>query len=920
MRVRVYETDSVHKSMSALRQGSIIVVADQDFHTVEASFKEAFFTHTSTSPNLQIIASLDVARRQMELEGYELVGRAIQLAIEMRRAINAHPLISKYFRVATAAEMIPAEYRKSGFTDWGAPGWTMTDTIGALDNDEFYLDPTRITLLCGTAGYDGTQFKALLASEHDIQINKTSRNSVLVQININNTRSDLAHLIKALADMARGTEKRLAEGGEAEQAAFKARVKSLVEDVPDLPDFQRFHDAFRDDPKSATQEGHMREAYYMAYDAANCEHVKLYSKEIDDRLAKGPELVSAKFVIPYPPGFPIMVPGQVVTQGDHRVHAQARREGDPRLRRRQGPRAPEARRAGEAQGQVGGGQHDRLVLRRRCASTRRSRSSSRSPSGTTSASSPSRASAWGRSPPPCWPVSSSDSSGSPSRSPSRRPSSSCSCSPSATASGPQFVRGVAKDGLPQAIFSAVQCVLSLLVPVAIAKLAGYDLGYAAGLYSGSQTISAAMGLSTDAINRLGLAADQAKALLDSMPIAYAVTYMFGTVGSAIVIAVFGPALLRIDLPAACKEYEEKQGGTKEMGGAGSAWHRWEVRAFRVAPGGKAHGLRAVEAEALVPDARVFVMRVRRNGVIEDATADTVLREGDVVAIAGLREVLVKVIGANATEVEDPELLNVPVEGVDVYVTNKAIDGKTLAEVAKLPGARGVFLRKITRGATATTIPILPNTKIERGDILTVVGRTQDTAAAAKMLGVADRPTDVADVAFIGAAIALGALVGSLVLKVGGAPLTLSTAGGALIAGIVFGWLRSVRPSFGRIPSPTVWFMNSVGLNIFIAIVGISAGPGFVNGLKTQGIGLFLWGAVATTIPLVLGMFIAKYVFRFHDALTLGIVSGARTTTASLGLVCDMGRSQVPALGYTVTYAVGNTLLTIWGMVVIMLLS
>jgi putative transport protein len=486
--------------------------------------------------------------------------------------------------------------------------------------------------------------------------------------------------------------------------------------------------------------------------------------------------------------------------------------------------------------------------------------------------------------------------------------------------GPQFVRGVAKDGLPQAIFSAVQCVLSLLVPVAIAKVAGYDLGYAAGLYSGSQTISAAMGLSTDAINRLGLGADQTKALLDSMPIAYAVTYMFGTVGSAIVIAVFGPALLRIDLPAACKDYEEKQGGAKEMGGAGSAWHRWEVRAFRVQPGGQANGLRAVEAEALVPDARVFVMRVRRNGVIEDATVDTVLREGDVVAIAGLREVLVKVIGPKAAEVEDPELLNVPIEGVDVYVTNKAIDGKTLAEVAKLPGARGVFLRKITRGATATTIPILPNTKIERGDILTVVGRTQDTAVAAKMLGVADRPTDVADVAFIGAAITLGALIGSLVLKVGGAPLTLSTAGGALIAGIVFGWLRSVRPSFGRIPSPTVWFMNSVGLNIFIAIVGISAGPGFVNGLKTQGVGLFLWGAAATTIPLILGMFIAKYIFRFHDALNLGIISGSRTTTASLGLVCDQAKSQIPALGYTVTYAVGNTLLTIWGMIIILLMK
>jgi putative transport protein len=506
--------------------------------------------------------------------------------------------------------------------------------------------------------------------------------------------------------------------------------------------------------------------------------------------------------------------------------------------------------------------------------------------------------------------------------------------------GPQFVRGVAKDGLPQAIFAAVQCVFCLLVPVAIVKITGYNLGYAAGLYSGSQTISAAMGLSTDAINRLGLAADQAKNLLDSMPIAYAVTYLFGTVGSAIVIALVGPALFRINLPAACKDYEEKSGGTKELGGAGTAWHRWEMRAFRVQPGATVIGLRAIEAEALIPQARVFVQRIRRNGVIEEASVDTVLREGDVVAVVGPREALVNIIGeraraaavggsrevlANASsgvaiEVDDPELLSVPVEGVDVYVTNKETDGKTLVELAGRPSARGVFLRKITRGAVATSIPILPNTKIFRGDIVTLVGRTQDTNAAIKMLGVPDRPTDVADVAFIGAGIAVGALVGALVWKVAGVPLTLSTAGGALISGLICGWLRSVHPKFGRIPTSTVWFMNSVGLNIFIAIVGISAGPGFVNGLRTQGIGLFLWGALATTVPLLLGMFIGKYIFRFHDALLLGIVSGARTTTASLGLVCDIGKSQVPALGYTVTYAVGNTLLTIWGMVAIMLLS
>ena len=312
-RIRVYESDSVHKSMSALRQGSIIVVADQDFPKVEAAFKEAFFTHTSTSPNLQIIASLDLARRQVELEGYELVQRAIQLAIEVRREINNHPLISKYFRAATPAEMIPAEYRRSEFQDYGAPGWTIAKTAKALREDEFFLDPTRITLLCGNAGYDGSQFKGILASDYDIQINKTSRNSVLVQININNTRSDMAHLIKALADLSRSIEKRLADGGDAEREAFAARVKSLVEDVPDLPNFSRFHDAFRDDPKSKTSEGHMRAAYYMAYDAASCEYIKLNDRKIDERLKNGPELVSAKFVIPYPPGFPIMVPGQVVT-------------------------------------------------------------------------------------------------------------------------------------------------------------------------------------------------------------------------------------------------------------------------------------------------------------------------------------------------------------------------------------------------------------------------------------------------------------------------------------------------------------------------------------------------------------------------------------------------------------------------------
>jgi len=312
VRLRVYQTHSTHKSMSCLRQGSMVLVKDPDFHTVEEQFHEAIFTHASTSPNLQIIASLDVARRQMELEGYEMVNRAIQLALDIRREVNTHPLVSKYFRVLGADEMIPGEFRNSGFVDYLTPGTNWATAVKALTEDEFALDVTRLTLVCGSAGFDGTQFKTLLAAEYDIQLNKTSRNSVLLQTNINNTRSDIAHLIKVLVEISQGIEKKLQEGGAAVQKSFAARVKSLMTDVPDLPNFSRFFDTFRENPASKTSEGDMRSAFFGAYREEQCEHLKLFSPEIDKRLKDGPELVSANFVIPYPPGFPIMVPGQVI--------------------------------------------------------------------------------------------------------------------------------------------------------------------------------------------------------------------------------------------------------------------------------------------------------------------------------------------------------------------------------------------------------------------------------------------------------------------------------------------------------------------------------------------------------------------------------------------------------------------------------
>jgi arginine decarboxylase len=292
----------------------MLSVKDVEFHTVEQQFKEAVFTHASTSPNQQLIASLDISRRQMELEGYGLVANAMEIALAIRHAVNNNPLLSKYFRILGADVMVPAQYRQSGFTDYLAPGVNWANMLKSLDEDEFCLDPTRMTLVCGMAGYDGTQFKGILANEYNIQVNKTSRNSVLVQSNINNTRSDVAHLIRVLAEIAGEVDRGLAQGGANAKKTFEARVKSLMTDVPDLPNFSHFHPSFRGDAGTKTNEGDIRSGFYAAYNVAGCEHIRLNDPEIDRRLKAGPELVSANFVIPYPPGFPIMVPGQVITQ------------------------------------------------------------------------------------------------------------------------------------------------------------------------------------------------------------------------------------------------------------------------------------------------------------------------------------------------------------------------------------------------------------------------------------------------------------------------------------------------------------------------------------------------------------------------------------------------------------------------------
>lgn len=483
--------------------------------------------------------------------------------------------------------------------------------------------------------------------------------------------------------------------------------------------------------------------------------------------------------------------------------------------------------------------------------------------------------------------------------------------------GPQFVAGLGKEGPRQIGFSLVILAVCLLAPYICARIAGLDLGYAAGLYAGSQTISASIGVATDQIGRLGLSADQAKTFINQIPIGYAVTYIFGTIGSAIILAQIGPKLISVDLPQACKDYEKQMGG----GVAGmepgmlSAYRHIELRAYKIPAGSDMIGK---PVRDLLPGLRVFVERVRRGEMIFDADANTVLQAGDVASISGRRELLVENLTSKLEEVQDRELLDAPAQFVDVFVTNKEISGKTLQELADSDFARGVYLRKITR--SMVEIPILPGTEILRGDILTITGSRAHVDTAIKELGYADRPVEATDIAFLGTGIVIGGLVGALSYKVSGIPISLSTTGGALLSGLVLGWLRTVRPVFGRIPGPALWLMNTLGLNVFIAVVGITAGPGFVAGLKQVGLSLFLWGAVATSIPMLLSVYIGHYIFKFHPAILFGACAGVRTTTAALGMIQETAKSKIPALGYGMPYAIGNTVLTIFGMVIVLLFS
>jgi arginine decarboxylase len=311
-RVRVYCTQSTHKTLTSLRQGSMIHVHDQDFAGKgAASFYEAYMTYTSTSPNYQILASLDLGRRQASLEGFELVQKQLDYATRLRDAIDNHPLLAKYMHCLSTAELIPAEFRASGLDK--PPRSGLDSMSDAWEQDEFVLDLSRISLYIGLTGIDGATFKCeQLMDKFGIQVNKTSRNTVLFMTNIGTTRSSVAYLIEVLVKIARDFDESIAEMSPTQQAAHARAVLKQTNPSAPLPDFSGFHPAFLDPSDHPTPEGDARRAFFLSYDDTRCEY--LLPDEVEQRILAGQQVVSATFVTPYPPGCPVLVPGQVFTR------------------------------------------------------------------------------------------------------------------------------------------------------------------------------------------------------------------------------------------------------------------------------------------------------------------------------------------------------------------------------------------------------------------------------------------------------------------------------------------------------------------------------------------------------------------------------------------------------------------------------
>ncbi|APE21791.1 MULTISPECIES: aspartate-alanine antiporter [Streptomyces] len=486
--------------------------------------------------------------------------------------------------------------------------------------------------------------------------------------------------------------------------------------------------------------------------------------------------------------------------------------------------------------------------------------------------------------------------------------------------GPQFFRGLKKDGMPQVVNAVVVCVTGLLVSWGFAVMLGYGPGLSAGLLGGALTQSAVIGVAQDAIGNLpGLSAEQMKTEENLVAIGYAVTYPLGTILCAMLLANVLPKLYKRDLAQESAQLAKELDAPGDNPDLAEGYYEVVLRAYQMDHSPLVgRTIDDFENQQKELGHRIYITRVRREGQILAHDQQTVLRSGDVVAVSALRGSLVDFDARThiGPETDDVELLGYETETLHVVASEKAQLGRTVAEVRREPFMVGVYIDKIYR--SGAEFPYRLSTTLERGDTVVLTGPKRLVDPAGKALGKPVPTSFATDMLWVGLGIFLGGCVGIPALTVSGVPISLSTSGGALIMGLVFGWIRGKYPTYGNVPPGAQWFMDTLGLCLFVAVVGINAGPSFTSGLSTAGWGLLVWGAVATVVPLLVGFGFGHYVQKIRFPILMGVLAGGQTTTAAIGAINEQSKSQIPTLGYTIPYAVGNVLLTIWGAVIVIL--
>jgi putative transport protein len=485
--------------------------------------------------------------------------------------------------------------------------------------------------------------------------------------------------------------------------------------------------------------------------------------------------------------------------------------------------------------------------------------------------------------------------------------------------GPQFMQALKRGGMRPMLLAIVVCLTGLAASILVAKTLGLDPGFAAGLLSGALTQSAAMGTATDAINGLALPEADRALFIAHIAVADAVCYIFGYAGVIVFCTLIVPVLLKIDLKTEALKLEQALGMTRAKPGLASAWRKFEVRAYRLAQGSPLAGSTILAAEARVPEHRLFIHRLRRGERMLEAEPDMMLEAEDVIALSGPRQIIVELIGPRAEEVEDKELLDVPVTAADVLLMNPKLAGMNLGDASKEDWTRGFYLRSLSRGGQE--IPVAAGVMLQRGDLLRIVGPEPVVQRAAAKIGAIVAPSTSIDFVVLGLAIFLGGVIGVVVsFSVGSVRLSLSTSVGTLLAGLLVGYLRTHYPLFGRIPDGAVTLMTSLGLAAFVGLTGIHAGPIFLSALKEAGLGLLFGGMVVTLLPQVVGLLFGHFVLRMNPILLLGGLTGAQTVTAAMAAVQEHSGSPVAVLGYTPAYPVANILLTTWGSIMVVVVA